>query len=52
MKAFYKIKRVNGILWAKMYTDCKHPWYAACVPIKNAKEARTAFKDFVEELRA
>ncbi len=51
MKLFYRVQQVNGILWVKMYSDCKWPWFAARRPIKNRKEAITAFNQFVEELR-
>ncbi len=51
MKAFFKVKRVGGILWAKMYTDCKGDYHAAACVVNNVKEARIAFVEFVEDIR-
>ena len=48
MKLFFRVKRVDGILWVHMYSDCKYPWYAASRPVMNIKEARTAFAEFKE----
>ena len=48
MKLFFRVKRVDGLLWAKMYSDCKYPWYAASRLVANAKEAKTAFVEFKE----
>jgi len=47
MKAFFTVRRINGILWAKMYTNQSH---AACRPVANRKEAKIAFIDFIKEL--
>ena len=55
MRAFYKIKRDGTGLWVKMYTDCKFPWHAACLPLHLGndvrQQAKEAFKEFVAELR-
>ena len=51
MKAFYRIKKKDGVLWIKMYTACVYPWFAASRPITNRKEARSAFAEFVREIR-
>ena len=50
MKAFYRVQQKNGILWAKMYTNNKWPWFAACRPVRNRKEAKVAFEEFVRDL--
>jgi len=51
MKALYKVRRINGVLLAKMYTNCKDNWFAANRPIANAKEGKVAFAEFVEDIR-
>ena len=51
MKAFWTVKRVGRVLWARMYTDCQGDYYAANCPVSNRKEALVQFNLFVEELR-
>lgn len=51
MKAFWRVKRVDGVLWAEMHTDNPYPWYAARRPIENRSEGRVAFAEFVEQLK-
>jgi hypothetical protein len=54
MKAFYRIKRDGQGLWLKMYTDCKWPWYAACLQLHKDNtikgQVKEAFAEFVAEL--
>jgi hypothetical protein len=50
MKAFYRVQRLNGMLWVKMYATGKGVVYAACRPVLNRKEAKVAFHDFVRDL--
>ena len=58
MKAFWKIKRIKGLLWVKMYTDCKGAYYAASRPILFNKgkdiqrEARSAFSEFTQSIKS
>ena len=48
MKAFWHIKRINGVLWVRMHAGTV---YAAHRPVLNRKEAHMAFAEFIADIR-